>query len=616
MKIILLFLLVVFAFPFQVLAGEESDTCSNRFLTIVNPVRGRDLWYDPSLESIREQYQPINSASFKATWLLQYNAIQDNELVTEIKKFNEKQEIGLLLEISEKLATSSKVIYPYDSPWFYPGAVFLSGYTRSERIRMIDRVFNEFNHQFGYTPKSVGAWWIDSFSLDYLAKKYGVKSVLIVSDQHTTDNYGVWGGWWGVPFYPSKANVLTPAIDSTSKQDMVVIQWALRDPTLSYGEGPKYSNYSLQANDYIKQGRDLSYFKHLAEIYLNCQNKVGQITVGLETGIESLGYINEYERQLELLAQTPNLKSATMSEFAKEFSAVYPLNPKEVVISATDSAWIMTPQGRINEKLSDKKVYSSNIAFADYFIADKSNFLDRKLKDQPQQNEGFYFPFWIGFFALGLIAVFLRRISFQRWILSVLFSMSAYGLILRSFYQFGWKVYIGPVADNLIPLQIGVVLVSFIVIYTVSSFAKESSRGYLLPIFCVLSFGIDPVLQSLRFTYLSGYRYFGIATDSLNFIGLKIGKWSDVKFVSQDFLPYQAAALIRADFGKVWDSLYVYLFIYPLLHIILGVLIFWSLRRINSKIGNVILFILVVLFAIHLSNVFVADPRFVVPIKK
>lgn len=353
---------------FFVSVGTKSTLAMEKYATIVNPVRSRELWKDKSLKPIDEQYEIISNNGLKATWLLQDDVLDDKELVDKIKNFDNKQELGIFLEISKNLALKSRVYFDEQRPWYDPGVIFLSAYEREDRVKLIDKMMADFKKSFGYWPKSVSAWWIDSYSLNYLENKYGIKSAMIVTDQKTTDNYGVWGQWWGYPYFPSKNNILAPG-DSK----VLVIQWALRDPEKAFlGSGPKVSNYSMQANDYVSQGLDTKYFEKLAEIYFDPRNKLGQITVGLETGIESVDFIDEYRRQIEWI-KNEEIKSTTMSEIADKYKEIYVVNPTEIWIDE----WKLTPKYRENKKLRERIDYKDNLVFADYYKKDENGFLNR-----------------------------------------------------------------------------------------------------------------------------------------------------------------------------------------------------------------------------------------------
>lgn len=357
---------VYFLFFLVIFQGEVN--ANEKYATIVNPIRSRELWKDNSLKPIEDQYKAIDDLNLKATWLIQNDLFEDKELVEKIKQFNDKQELGIFLEISKNLALKSRVYFDEQRPWYDPGVIFLSAYGREDRIKLIDQMMREFKNTFGYYPKSVGAWWIDSYSLNYLENKYKIKTALIVADQKTTDNYGVWGQWWGYPYYPDKDNILIPG-----NSNILIIQWALRDPEFAYnGEGPKISNYSLQANDYINQGLDIKYFEKLANTYFDPRNELGQITVGLETGIESVDYIDEYIKQLRWIKDN-KINDLTMTETGKKYEEKYEGNPSEIKIGE----WKMTPEFRENQKLGERTDYKKDYVFADYYEKDDGAFLNR-----------------------------------------------------------------------------------------------------------------------------------------------------------------------------------------------------------------------------------------------
>ncbi|MCR4305529.1 MAG: hypothetical protein NUV73_00410 [Candidatus Daviesbacteria bacterium] len=603
-----IFILVTVIFlvsPKTLSAAEETINCSNRYVTLVNPVRGRDLWIERSVKPLKNQYEAAKKYNFPVTWLLQYDVLEDKEVLEEIRGFDLSNELGVFLEVSPRFAEKARVIYPHSVPWFSPKAVFLSAYSQSERRKLIDKLFKEFKLRFGYYPKSVGAWWIDSYSLQFMKDKYDIKSVLIVSDQKTTDSYGVWGQWWGVPYYPSKANVLAPASTLSNKLEVVVTQWAQRDPFQAFGEGPKYSNYSLQANDYTEEGEDTGYFDQLVDVYLNCNNHIGQVTVGLETGIESIGSRDEYANQLESLKRKEGVKFVTMKDFAQRFTSVYPNLPGGTEIKFDDSVWVMTTTDRVNEKLNDLIKYQQWISFSDYFIADKTDFLNRKLPvgNNLKESHDFRSFLWVG---LGLGLFSLARKRFKLWVFSMAFGLAAFGLILRSTYQYGWKLYFGPVIPELEVIQVSLILISFLIFLIIS---RKYRNIYLLP----LVFGLDPLIQSLRFSVISNKYYFGMVVDALRFIGLRVSS-SGIEFLNLDLPSYQAAALLRFNFDKVWDSLYLALIVYPLAHLFLGMGLIYILSKLPFKVRFLITVILAGLFILHIYNLFNTDPRRVLPI--
>lgn len=612
LKVFFILMLLVFLFPKDIMAQENVTSCSNRYVTLVNPVRGKALWIDKTINTLKNQYELAKQYNVPATWLLQFDVLGDKDLLGEIGKFNAVQELGVFLEVSPLLAEQARVIYPHSVTWYSPKAVFLSGYSQSDRRRLIDKLFTQFKLKFGFYPKSVGAWWIDSFSLNYLKEKYDIKAAMIVADQKTTDNYGVWGQWWGVPYYPAKANVLVPASSLDNKLNVVVTQWAQRDPLLSVGDGPKYSNYSLQANDYIRQRKDTSYFDQLSKIYLDCQNPVGQITVGLETGIESVGYLNEYKNQLGSLQKNKSLRFVTMSEFADRFGAAFADFPIKSTITKQDSVWNMTSQERFNAKLGEKIIYNQMIAFPDFFIKDESKFLDRRLPFQNEQKSVNWFP-WFLIVSLGLLVFAISKKIIKVWLISVLFAVVAFGLIFRSYYQMGWKVYLGPQLPYLDIFQIALILVSFGLIWLVNK-SSITRKGLLNLWLLPFTFGMDFIVQAIRVSSISGRYYLGFAPDALRFIGVSIKPFTGINFINQDFPSYISAAFLRVNFENLWSNSVKALLLYPLLHIFLAVIFSLILVRLPRKIQTVALVVLLLLFLLQVNNIFSADPRQVSPI--
>lgn len=605
-------LLILLTF-FPRVAKAKTLECEDRFLTLVNPVRDRSRWQDRSLAPIKEQYESIKERNFAATWLIQYEVLNDKELVEELKDFNNRQEIGLFLEISKGLVYDSKVIYPHAKPWTDPSALFLSGYSQSERVKIINKLFSDFKNTFGYYPKSIGAWWIDSYSLNYMESKYGIDAVLVVADQKTTDKYGVWGQWWGVPYYPAIYNLLKPAVKDLEKSDYVVIQWAQRDLTKAYGNDFTYSNYSLQANDYLERGLGTEYFEDLTSTYLNCNIPLGQITVGLETGIEGFTFFDEYQKQLDYLGEIEGLRSVTMSEFFDFYKKKYDSNPQRIVLSDSDSNWILTKNERVNKFLGEKIDYTNIKSFSDYFIADKNSFLNRRLNDgnlgsgEKEYIEIFYLPF-----IFALIYALVKG-QFKAWFSAAAFIIAAFGYLLRSDYQHGWKVFYGPVADNLDFVNLIITTIVFALFFLTPKFVKKSKQFDLSLLYIVtpLTFGLDTIIRLLRYTNIEGKHYLGLIVKTFDFYGFSYPNFS---IETQKFSHVVAGAMIKFNMDKIWSSLTLSVIVYPFTHVLAALFLYYLFGKLKPKLRLFILFLLIILSIGHLYYIFTADPRAVVQI--
>ncbi|MCL4338791.1 hypothetical protein M1271_03820 [Patescibacteria group bacterium] len=362
------------------------------FVTLVNPVRDKYLWQDK--EGLVKEASIVVSLKVNSTWLVQYGNLKDKSVTDILKNLPSGQEVGLLLEVDENLATDSQVPYLIGAgDWARPDKVFLSGYTPFERERMIDVAFEKFRQVFGYYPKSVGAWYIDAVSLNYMSQKYKISAVLDCSDQYHTDKYGLWGQPWGTPYSPSKLNPLTPA-SRNGGLPLVVLQWAQRDPVRGYGMTVNNSTYSVQANDYISHGLNTSYFGYLARQYLFADNGLNQLTIGLETGMESVKYGDELKRQIQYLLSYKSgaqVVFSTMGDFASIFDKVQKNSDYSYFIESADyknkgqhAYWYTSAYYRAGLLLDgdklilrDLKTYGSNYTFSDIAAGDVSTVLKR-----------------------------------------------------------------------------------------------------------------------------------------------------------------------------------------------------------------------------------------------
>lgn len=601
-----IFFFIIFVSLIFFVKDTYAQDCPNRFVTFVNPIRGRGLWGDKSIKPLVDQYQILTKYSLPATWLLQYDALEDGELVNTVKMFEFGGEKGVFLEVSKNLAEDSGVAYPEGVRWSDPGAVFLSAYSPSQRRAIINQLYKKFKNEFGYYPKSVGAWWIDSYSLNFIKQKYGLNAILVVADQKTTDSYGVWGGWWGVPYYPSRENVLVP--DEDLSLGAVVIQWAQRDPLLAYGEGLNYSSFSLQANDYIGVGEDTSYFINLAKKYLDCGNNVGQLTIGMETGMEAVTFANEFENQIKALLKIPGLRFVTMSDFALDFKEINLKNPSQVKIDD----WLMTPNFRENNTLGDKINYIRGVSFRDYFMADRNSFLDRNLISLESMKLRDSFPWFIVVAAIiGLATLIKKKFGVFIWFLAT--GVVSYGLIFRSRFQLGWEIFYGPRVANLEIVQILLVCLAFIFGVFIFRAARRMKQSSLFIWLFPLSFGIDWLINVFRLTSIQNEKYFGFLYKNVYFIGVKCGQICS--FCVQKYSPNIANAFLRFPFDKVFGSGAGYIFVYPFIHLLLAISIYFALLKLPRMVRKNVIIFLIILFICQIIFIFKTDPSLVLPVK-
>lgn len=371
-KFIYFLIFLIILFPKPVFAEQQNNLTSNQFITIVNPIRISIYSTNPKA-SLAAQYLEVQKRNLSATWLLTYDVILDPGAIGVAQTMDKSQEFGLFLEVTPHFSSDADVVYNKTDSWHRANSVFLSGYTQEDRRKLIDKAFEKFKQIFGFYPTSVGAWWIDSYSLEYMKRKYNITANLTVADQFATDGYQVWGQYWSTPFYPSKIHAGIPATTLDSKLNVVTIQWAARDPLNGYGRGPA-SLFSTQ--DYLQT----EYFQKLVDLYAKSQsNKFGQITVGLEGDFPPDSYGGFFANQLDVVKiekQLGSVNIATMKDFSSWYRNNFPFVSPVQIIQTDDflgkkikTIWYQSPNFRINiiynydtkeTKVRDFRTYHDN----------------------------------------------------------------------------------------------------------------------------------------------------------------------------------------------------------------------------------------------------------------
>lgn len=379
MKILHLFYILAIVFvsfiqPIFVQEQQKNNLAFNQFITIVNPVRISAYSTDPS-GSLETQYLEVKKRDLVATWLFTYDVISDPEIVTMAQSMDKSQELGLFFEITPHFSSESGVVYNKTDSWHRAKSIFLSGYTQEDRRKLIDKAFEKFKQTFGFYPTSIGAWWIDSYSLAYMKSKYNITANLTVADQFETDGYKVWGQYWSTPFYPAKlhAGMTAPTLDS--KLDVVTIQWAARDPLNGYGRGG--------ASLFSTQDRfEVEYSQRLIDLYAKSNNnKFGHIVIGLEGDFPSQSYSSGsfFSKWLDIVTaeqKSGDISVVTMKDFSSWYRTNFPALSPVQIIQTDDflgkkikTFWFNSPKFRINiiynadskeTKILDFRTYHDN----------------------------------------------------------------------------------------------------------------------------------------------------------------------------------------------------------------------------------------------------------------
>lgn len=369
---------LLFAAVHNIQASNKSSLPS---ITVINLIRSKELGHekDNLFESLKAQWQVTADEKVNATWLLQYSVLEDKQMTDFAKNQMKNQEFGLLFEIDRNFATKSGVSYRGQGPSYFSDGLLLVSYDREERKKLIDNAFKKFKNVFGYYPKTVGAWYIGSDSLDYMQQKYGIVAALKASDQFNLDVYTIWGAPWSIPYLSSVNNQLIPANSYDESSKVVNLQWAARDPNKGY----KDPLFSIQ--DFGIKGYDTNYVEYLANIFLKTKND--NLVFGLENGGD-LNVFQKYYKSMLLKASELEKDNKVKIIDAKDFADQF-LQSKKTIAgtnyllskdykSNDQSFWYSTPSYRVYIQKNNDVIFLSDIRDyskkedEDYFLLNNS----------------------------------------------------------------------------------------------------------------------------------------------------------------------------------------------------------------------------------------------------
>lgn len=379
-----LFFRLAFVFPlfilFSFLTPQTFANTNLPVVTVINPIREPGMQFLPAkmLPSIQSQFKVIEDENIPATWLWQYTVLDDQPVMAFAKDHQKNQEYGLFLEIDPHFALDAKVPYRGQGPWYFSDGLLLSSYDVSERQKLIDTAFTKFKKTFGYYPKTVGAWWIGADSLSYMHKKYGVVASLRAADQFNLDVYSIWGTPWSIPYVASLQNAAVPATNLQNSTDVVLLQWAARDPLQGYGPTFEAGTFSMQ--DFDLKGYDSSYMTYLMDSFL--KKPLDNIVVGLEGGFTPQTYSQGYKDHMELLKSLQDSGKISLL-FASDYATQFLHN--NITVAPThyfltkdfktddESFWFNSPYGRVGIQKRDKNVFL--VDARNYQLAGSEDFL-------------------------------------------------------------------------------------------------------------------------------------------------------------------------------------------------------------------------------------------------
>jgi len=313
------------------------------FIRLLEP-RDAKITEEILYETVVKQVELMKRYQLRGTFLLQYDALLDPRYQKLLKSLPPGSfEIGAWWEIPQPLVEKAGLKWRGRYPWDWRADIgFSTGYSPDEREKLADVYMSDFRKVFGYYPKSVGSWFIDAHTLNYLYEKYKIVASSNCKDQFGTDGYTLWGGYWNQAYYPSKINSYMPAQNESNQIPVPIFRMLGSDPIRQYDEGLGTGRQGVITMEpvYKKAGGDAAwvnwYFKEFVEG--NCM-EYAYVQAGQENMFTWDAMAKGLEIQLPLIARLRDekkVKVETLAESGQWFREHYKVTPATSVTVKED----------------------------------------------------------------------------------------------------------------------------------------------------------------------------------------------------------------------------------------------------------------------------------------
>ena len=304
------------------------------FIRLLEP-RDEKITEEVLYQTVVEQIRIMRKYRLGGTFLLQYDALIDPRYQRLLKPLPaDSFEIGGWWEIPQPLVEKAGMVWRGRYPWDWHANVgFSTGYTTAEREKLINVYMEDFREIFGYYPRSVGSWFIDIHSLNYMYEKYHIVASCNCKDQSGTDGYTVWGGYWNQAYYPSKTNAYMPAQNEKNQVPVPIFRMLGSDPVRQYdtGTGSRSQGVVTLEPVYPRAGGNEQwvdwYFREFVE---GACMEFAYVQAGQENSFTWKAMERGFEIQVTLIARLRDqnkVKVQTLGETGQWFKSRYKVTP-------------------------------------------------------------------------------------------------------------------------------------------------------------------------------------------------------------------------------------------------------------------------------------------------
>lgn len=320
-----------------------------RIVNIINFIReceprSEKVTEDVLYETVVEQIKILKKYKLKGTFLLQYDSLMDERYQKLLKGLDRDMfEIGAWWEIPQPLVENSGYKWRGRYRWDWHADVgFATGYSPEERVKLVDTYMTDFKKIFGYYPKSVGSWFIDAHTLQYMSEHYGIVASCNCKDQIGTDGYTMWGGYWNQGYYPSRKNAYMPAQSEENQISVPIFRMLGSDPIHQYDKGLGGNHQSVVSLEpvYAGGGGNPDWCKWYFDAFVDgAAMDYGYVQTGQENSFTWKQMRQGFEIQMPMIARLQKegkLTVLTLEDTGKWFKNKYKVTPPTSVTVLKD----------------------------------------------------------------------------------------------------------------------------------------------------------------------------------------------------------------------------------------------------------------------------------------